>query len=231
MESRESWWQCPCHKVLRLHSLQGWPYVCLHINILVRVELQGSLWFLAHSRCSVFFETNNWMRQWIWRLYPLPSISGDYGQVTMLEFEQALVERMENCWLLCSQNYPLSVVSWEGSWSWFSHSGMWNGLGDSQFGLFHLPTKTNPNIWFDGWNPQVDDFTQFFKQCSKTTGLLQAFSWWGAGEEQWRLQWGDKEGKGFKRQGMTSNYQWRSNVTYTPNWQYRDLKSRIALFL
>lgn len=77
---------------------------------------------------------------------PGPSISGDYGQATMLEFEQALVERMESCWLLSSQNYPFSLVSWEDPWSWFSHSGMWNGLGDSQFGLFHLPNKTNANI-------------------------------------------------------------------------------------
>ena len=133
---------------------------------------------------------------------PLPSVLETVYQQLGWNFAQALMERM-NCWLLSSQNYPFSVVSWEDPGSGFSHSGMWNGLGDSQFGLLHLPNKTNPNIWFDGWNPQMDDFTHFFKQCCETTGLLQAFSWWGVREEQWAAM-----GSNYKRERIkkTGNY-------------------------
>lgn len=120
---------------------------------------------------------------------PWPSTARDYG--TGAEFggkdgEQALVGS-----LLSSQNYPFSVISWEDAWSWFPYSGMYKGPGNSQFGLFHLPNKTNPNTGLDGWSPQVVDFTQFFKQWNKTTGLLQAGSWWGASRSG-GLEWGDK---------------------------------------
>lgn len=40
-----------------------------------------------------------------------------------------------------------------------------------------------------------------------------------------------KSAKGLKRQGMTLNQQTGSHVTYTPNRQYRDLKSSIGMFL
>ena len=55
---------------------------------------------------------------------PLPSTSGDYGQANMLEFERALVGKMENCWPLSSQNYLFSIVSREDPWSWLSHGGI-----------------------------------------------------------------------------------------------------------